>query len=417
MNKRIIALAAIVVMLVAVTAIFAGCSADRAITIRIAAPGEYMDSATYNGFADWYYEKTGKKVLVEYNEFDTLENLYTWISIKKEDYDLICPSDYMIQRLDGEGLVQPINDQTRALLNERIDPRVIQMAKESYDPEFKLSAPYMWGTLGIMFNVNSDGKPGLQNELDEMNSWDVFWNAKHKDKIFMKDSVRDAYSVAAVYNKRKELRAALGESLNYDNPAYREILLEIFDRTDDETIKAAEKALMAQKRNVHDYEVDSAKDELLRDSNGKKGYFGLFWSCDAGYIMTGEEDDTNKNLYYTVPEEGSNVWLDAFVIPTYSKNPDLANAFIEYLSETDIGYECMDYAGATTAVKAAAEEYKAMLEEDEDGFFEGTYEGFREMYMEMMFPSDETLKRCAIMKDYGEYNQKLDEMWMDVILS
>ena len=77
----------------------------------------------------------------------------------------------------------------------------------------------------------------------------------------------------------------------------------------------------------------------------------------------------------------------------------------------------MDYAGATTAVKAAAEEYKAMLEEDEDGFFEGTYEGFREMYMEMMFPSDETLKRCAIMKDYGEYNQKLDEMWMDVILS
>ena len=132
--------------------------------------------------------------------------------------------------------------------------------------------------------------------------------------------------------------------------------------------------------------------------------------------MTGEEGEVNRNLYYTVPREGSNVWLDAFVIPTYAKNPHLANAFIEYLSEEDIAYDCMDYAGSTTAIKAALESYKADLEEDEETF-EGTYEGFKEMYMDLLFPSDETLKRCAIMKDYGVYNQKLDEMWMDVILS
>ncbi len=416
MNKKITAFVIIACMLAAVAVCFAGCSANRAITIRIAAPGEYMDPDTYNGFADWYAEKYGKEVIVEYNEFDTLENLYTWISIKKEDYDLICPSDYMIQRLNGEGLIQPIAEETRRLLNERVDERVIAMVKDSYDPDFALSAPYMWGTLGIIFNVNSDGVEGLQDELDVMGSWNVFWNSQYKDKIFMKDSVRDAYSVAAIYNKRDLLYNALGADMNYDNPEYRKILLGIFDETDDETIALAQQALMAQKKNVYDYEVDSGKDELIRDTDGKKGHFGLFWSCDAGYIMTGEEGEVNRNLYYTVPREGSNVWLDAFVIPTYAKNPDLANAFIEYLSEEDIAYDCMDYAGSTTAIKAALESYKADLEEDEETF-EGTYEGFKEMYMDLLFPSDETLKRCAIMKDYGVYNQKLDEMWMDVILS
>ena len=122
MNKKITAFVIIACMLAAVAVCFAGCSANRAITIRIAAPGEYMDPDTYNGFADWYAEKYGKEVIVEYNEFDTLENLYTWISIKKEDYDLICPSDYMIEKMAREDMLEKIEMPADGFYNHRRRP-------------------------------------------------------------------------------------------------------------------------------------------------------------------------------------------------------------------------------------------------------------------------------------------------------
>ncbi len=405
------------------------CSGERAITLRIANQGEYMPEEVYLGFVDWYYEKTGKEVIVEYKEFDTCENLYTWIARKHEDYDLICPSDYMLQRMRSEGLLQRLDEETLQAVNNAVNPAIIDMAKDSYDPEFAYSCPYLWGTLGIMFNTNSDGEAGLQNEETTFGTWDVMWDGTYRNKIFMKDSVRDAYSVAMIYAMRNELRAAMGEERNYDSEAYQAILHDIFDSSSEEKVALAKASLLAQKPNVYDYEVDSAKDVLLRDSEGEHGYFGLFWSCDAGYIMTGDdEEDTNKNLYYTVPYEGGNVWVDSFAIPVYSQNSEAANWFIRYLCEgecaydeeseelTSVGYACMDYAGTTTAMIACADQYKADLEEDEDGFFEGTYEGFKEMYMDMLFPSEETLKRCAIMKDLGTYNYDLDEMWIDVLL-
>lgn len=416
MNKRLVSIILVVVLLGALATVFIGCNSNRETTLRIANWGEYMEKDVYEGFEKWYEDKTGESIKVEYNEFDTNENLYTWISAKKEDYDLICPSDYMLQRMIREGLLLKIDAETQEVINKSLNAGVINMVKGSYDPNMEYSMPYLWGTLGIMFNVNSDGQAGIQNELDTMNNWSALWDSNYKNKIFMKDSVRDAYTVAMLYDNANALITALGNDKNYDAPEYKTILNDIFDSTNTNLVNRAKELLLAQKENVYDYEVDSAKDELLRDVDGEKGYFGLFWSCDAGYIMN-DENNPNKNLYYVIPEEGSNVWVDGFAIPKYAVNTKGANMFLQYMCEKDIAYQCMDYVGSTTAVNSAFEQYKADVILDEDGFFDGAYEGFKEMYVDMMFPSEETLKRCAIMKDFGEYNEALDEMWTDVGLA
>ncbi len=430
MNKKRISLLLLIVFSASIFSflpLLTACSSNRENVLRIANQGEYMDPEMYEAFEEWYFEQTGEEVTVEYKEFDTCENLYTWIARKHEDYDLICPSDYMLQRMRTEGLLLRLDDETIAVLEETISPFIIDLAKSSYDPEFAYSMPYLWGTLGIMFNTNSDGEEGIQNELETMNSWNALWSEQNKNKIFMKDSVRDAYSVAMLYAKRDELTAAY-ENFGYDSDEYRTVLHEIFDSSSKEKVELAHAALMDQKQYVYDYEVDSAKDELLRDIDGKKGLFGLFWSCDAGYIMTGDSDeDTNKNLYYTVPKEGGNVWIDGFAISKYAANTKAANLFLQYLCDPDVAYANMDYTGTTTAVQEAADQYKADLIDDEDGFFEDTYDGFKEMYLEMLFPSDaiiegddtsnDVLLRCAVMKDLGVYNNDLNEMWIDILLS
>ncbi|MBO5304080.1 MAG: extracellular solute-binding protein, partial [Clostridia bacterium] len=274
--KKIVSIILIAVLAVSIASVLVACGGDRENELRIANWGEYMSSEVYLGFEEWYLEKTGNTIKVQYEEFDTNENLYTWISAKHEDYDLICPSDYMLQRMKTEGLLQKLSDETISVLNAKINPDVINMVKNSYDSEFAYTMPYVWGTLGIMFNVNSDGTVGLQNELDVMSNWSVLWNNSYKDKIFMKDSVRDAYTVATIYDKSAQLNEYLGADKNYDNADYQALLQSIFSTTDANMIARAKTLLLQQKANVYDYEVDSAKDELLRDVDGKNGRLGLF---------------------------------------------------------------------------------------------------------------------------------------------
>jgi spermidine/putrescine transport system substrate-binding protein len=406
MKKKIICAIAALAFSGALLTGFYGCSAKRSETLRIANWGEYMPEDVYDGFVDWYKEKTGDTVKIEYTEFDTNETMYTWIATKHEDYDLICPSDYMMQRMKAAGLIRKLDDDTVTVLNESINPSIISLVKNSCDADFSYFMPYVWGTLGIMFNAKN------RNAAD-MNTWEVFWNAANAQKIYMKDSVRDAYSVALIYANREALRTASDNFTDYTTAAYQSLLKDIFSKCDANTIAQAKSVLEAQKQYVADYEVDSAKDEMVKSPSDK---FGLFWSCDAGYAMNGGDEAERKNLYYLIPEEGGNVWVDGFAIPKYAANTKAANYFIQYLCGKDVAYECMDYVGSTTAVNAAAEQYKADLIADEDGFFDGTYDGFKEMYLEMMFPSEQTLARCGVMLDFPEYNEALDEMWIEIAL-
>ena len=168
--------------------------------------------------------------------------------------------------------------------------------------------------------------------------------------------------------------------------------------------------LQSVKSKIKKFESDEGKTEI---SGANGGRLGLFWSCDAGFAMNDDGSTKgNKNLFYTVPKEGSNVWVDGWVIPKYAKNTKAANYFIKYLMEKENSIANAEYAGAPTSNKEAMAELKATFEKDDDGFFPN--EDFKKMYLDMMFPSDKTLKRCAIMGDFGEYYDKMTKMFIDV---
>ena len=158
------------------------------------------------------------------------------------------------------------------------------------------------------------------------------------------------------------------------------------------------------------YEVDDGKNDMLAGTT--EAWLGLFWSCDSGLIM---QEDGGDHFYYEVPKEGSNVWVDGWLIPAYSANPDAANYFLKFINMHEYARINYDYLGNTLAVKSVMDEVKAELESDEDGFFADTYDGFKQMYIDMMFPSESVLARCGVMRDFGKaMNTALDSMWIDV---
>lgn len=396
---------------------FAGC-APRDEVLRVYNWGEYMGQDTWKGFEDWYNQKTGNKIKVKYDTFDTNETMYTQIATKKSDYDLICPSDYMLERMKTAGLIKPLAAETVKVINDAVNPALKELV--SFDPNLEYAMPYMWGTIGIMYN--SLAAPA------NVNSWSALFTNPGQRKIWMKDSVRDSYSAAMLYHEGTELKS-LADDYGYASTQYQGKLKEIFapDLTNSEKvtadITAAKTVLTAQKSYVLGYDVDNAKNQMLEDKDGKNGEYGLFWSCDAGYIMggtteaprcggAGGKSDINYNLRYIIPEEGSNVWLDCFAIPEYAGNVDAANLFIQYLCEADVAYDCMSEAGGTSAIKKAADDYKADLGEMD--FFKDAPQAFKDNYSAMMFPDDTTLTRCAVMRDFGAFNIKLDEMWQSI---
>lgn len=417
MAKKIALVLVLVLLASMLVVVFAGC-AKREETLRIYNWGEYMPEefteSKFKEFKEWYKEKTGKNITVQYKEYDTNETMYTQIATKHVDYDLVCPSEYMAERMYKEGLLQKLDDETIAVLKSAITPSIYTMLDNNIENSANYFMPYLWGTMGIMFNVNSDENYDVTAaEIEKYGHWASLWDANNVNKIYMKDSVRDAYSIALLYHYTNDLVAARN-TYGYTSTQYQTILDNIFSTCDDSSVDLAKNLLTQQKQYVYNYEVDSGKTDML--TTKFTGMFGLFWSCDVGYVMNSIfEDEGTQNFYYVVPDEGSNVWTDGFAIPKYAKNTEAANLFLQWLCDAEVASACMEYCGATTGVQAGADLYKSICEADEDGFFEGTYDGFKEMYMDMMFPSADVLNRCGVMMDFGSYNEKLDKMWMDIV--
>lgn len=413
---------------------FGACD-SRDEVLKIYNWGEYMDPEVYEGFEDWYYKETGKTIRVQYKEFDTNESMYTEISVNKSDYDLACPSDYMIQRMINEGLVLELDKTVFDVDDDVYYEGLASLIRESFDPELKFCVPYVWGTFGIMYDSSKVDDP------EDMTSWNAMFSEKYKGEILMKNSVRDAYSVARIYDNTELLSVKSNGFTNYGEE-YKTALRSIFETIDNDMIAEARETLVKQKKVLIRYEVDDGKDDMLSGNTSAK--LGFFWSCDAGYVMNDTEIEAtgcsagrvipgNKDLRYVVPKEGANVWVDGFVIPKYSRNPEAANYFLKYLCTAEYGeddeeyedYETVaekntDWLGASTAVKTAMDNMRAYYEEeqenrdDEESFFYDTGDDFYDMYMNMMFPTSDILDRCAIMKDFGKFNFELDGMWIDV---
>lgn len=399
--KKLVALIMSIVMVFPLCMLSA-CGGNRAQQLKMYIPGEYIDEEIFDEFEAWYKEKTGKTVeVVTPTTFDTVEEILTAVERDKADYDLLLPSDYAVEQLIKKGLVQKI-DTERVNISEIMKPEYVERARIS-DPTLEYSVPYMYGTFGIMYDYSRTGK--------HIDSWSAIFTDEYSGKSANKDSLREALTSAAIWNNRESLLD--GE---YDNAK----LQAIYEDMSEEAVDAAVNTLRESKKNFL-WGGESLKFDMAASKTDVQ--VALMWSCDAGYIMNDYEDDDgnehtgNRNIWYVVPKEGGNIYLDCFVISKYAKNTEAANYFLEFLCTKEIALRNSYYAGAVSPV---AEAYDALYEEyssDEtlgEGAAAGEEAAWREMYLDMMFPSAETLERCGTMRDYGDRDADISVQWANV---
>ncbi len=274
--------------------------------------GEYIAPETI----DMFEEETGIKVV--YDEYETNEIMYPKVEAGATAYDVLCPSDYMIQKLIDNDLLAEINfDNIPNVKN--IGQQYFDNSKE-FDPENKYSVPYCFGTVGILYNKTMVDEP--------IDSWSVLWDEKYADNILMQDSVRDAFMVALKLN---------GYSMN---------------TLDEAELEVAKKALIDQKPLVQAYVVDQVRDKMI----GNEAAIGVIYSGEAIYTQR-----ENPDLEYVIPKEGTNVWIDSWVITKNAPNKENAEKFINFMCREDIALMNFEYITYSTPNDAARE-----LIEDED---------------------------------------------------
>lgn len=312
--------------------------------------GEYIDPETIAMFE----EETG--ISVTYEEFETNEIMYPKIMSHAIAYDVVCPSDYMIQRMIENGLLAKINwDNIPNIKN--IDETYMEQSR-SFDPENEYSVPYCVGTVGILYNRSMVEEP--------VDSWDILWDSKYKDNILMQDSVRDAFAVAL---KRR------GYSLN---------------STSVEELTRAKDDLIQQKPLVQAYVVDQVRDKMI----GNEAAIGVIYSGEAGYTQR-----ENPDLEYVIPKEGSNVWIDSWVIPANAKHKENAEKFINFMCRPDIALMNFEYITYSTPNKEA----RALIEDEET------------RNSKILFPDAEDLINCETFQYLGdEVDNYYNELWNKV---
>ena len=272
--------------------------------------GEYIDPETITMFE----EETGIKVV--YDEFETNEVMYPKVEAGATAYDVICPSDYMIQKMIDNDLLAEINfDNIPNVKN--IGQQYFEQSKE-FDPENKYSVPYCFGTVGILYNKTMVDEP--------VDSWSILWDEKYADNILMQDSVRDAFMVALKLN---------GYSMN---------------SVEESELETAKNSLIEQKPLVQAYVIDQVRDKMI----GNEAAIGVIYSGEAIYTQR-----ENPDLEYVIPKEGTNVWIDSWVIPKNAPNKENAEKFIDFMCREDIAlmnFEYITYSTPNVAAQALIED-------------------------------------------------------------
>lgn len=312
--------------------------------------GEYIDPEVL----DMFEEETGIQVI--YEEFETNEIMYPKIQSGAIAYDLVCPSDYMIQKMIQNDLLQPLNFDN--IPNAKNIGQVYYEKSRQFDPDNQYSIPYCWGTVGILYNTKMVEEP--------IDSWTVLWDTQYKDNILMQDSVRDAFAVAL---------KTLGYSLN---------------STSIHELTQAKDLLVQQKPLVQAYVIDQVRDKMI----GNEAAIGVIYSGEAIYTQT-----ENPDLAYVVPKEGSNMWIDSWVMPKNAPNKENAEKFLDFLCRPEIALMNFEYITYSTPNEKARE-----LIEDP---------AIRNS--EIAFPGDSILSRCETFTYLGEdADEVYNQLWREV---
>ena len=363
MKKRYCSIMAVmaVAALSAVTVNGCGKSADKAGSageVYVYNWGEYIDEDVKAEFE----EETGIKVI--YDMFETNEEMYPVIEAGGVKYDAVCPSDYMIQKMIENQMLAEINFDNIPNIKE-IDPKYMDMSR-SFDPDNKYSVPYCWGTVGILYNTS------MVAPEDAPTKWSDLWDEKFKDNILMQDSVRDAFMVAL---------KSLGYSMNTTNEA---------------EIAEARDLLIKQKPLVQAYVIDQVRDKMI----GGDDAMGVIYSGQMLYIQQEVADlGLDYSLEYVIPEEGTNLWLDSWVIPANAPNKENAEKWINFLCRPDIAKMNFDYITYSTPNEAG----RQLIEDP----------ALRNS--PIAFPDPEELANCETFKFLGDENDALyNELWREV---
>lgn len=307
--------------------------------------GDYIDESVLKTFE----QETGIKV--NYETFSMNEDMYTKISKGNTNYDVVFPSDYIIEKMIKNDLIQKI-DFNNVPNYKNIDERFKNL---DYDPNNEYSIPYMWGTVGIVYNTTMVD--------DVVDSWNILWNEKYKDNIFMLDSQRDSIGVSL---------KKLGFSLN---------------TRDVSELNSARDALKQQKPLVLAYVGDDVKNKMISG----EGALAVMWSGDAIFCQS-----ENSDLEYAIPKEGSNKWFDAMVILKNAPHKEEAEKFIDFLCREDIALKNTEYIGYSTPNKAAFE----LLDDEVKS---------NHIYT----PTDDEIERCEIFYDLGDFISEYDRVWTE----
>lgn len=306
-----------ILCIVLAAALLTACSGGQngsAGTLKVYNAGEYIKQSLIQDFE----KKFNCKVV--YETFESNEMMYTKLS-SGESYDIIIPSDYMIERLIKEGYVQAL-DWEKLPNKEGLLRQVMDMP---YDPGNQYSAPYFWGTVGILYDKT------VVDEADLADGWNLLKNEKYKGNLYMYDSERDAFMIAL---------KALGYSMN---------------TTDRDEIDKAYEWLVSQQETMEPiYAGDDVIDNMI---SGNKA-MAVVYSGDAAYIMS-----ENENMAYFTPEEGTNLWYDGMVVTKDCENTDLAHEFINFMLDEDAALQNTEEVGYSSPVKTVFEEMQSTIYE------------------------------------------------------
>ena len=425
---------------------FAGCSeeSEKVVTLRVSSWEEYIDlgdwdedeaieldsldyaicpeNSMVDDFTEWFNANHDYRVKVEYSTFGTNEDLYNRLSLG-DKYDLVCPSDYMIMKLLAEDRLEKYSEEflTNGTYAENVSPYIAEVYENYGWTEY--AACYMWGTSGFVYNPEK-----LEKDSD-ISSCEILLNSDYNRAVTIKDNVRDAYfaTLSIIYNEQLSAGGLTSEQLS----AY-------LNDTASETIAKAEDVLKEIKGNVYSFETDSGKADMVTG----KVVANYQWSGDAVYIMD-EADADETELWYSVPEECSNLWFDGWVmlkdgIDGNAQRKEAAEEFVNFLAQSENAVRNMYYIGYTSAIATDTvfeymewnygAETDDTVDYDLSYFFGGDFvlvadaENFaleesginRGRQLFAQYPPSNVIERSVVMLDFGDKLAEINQMWINV---
>ena len=343
--------ALILCILIAFSACAMGSASASAEELTVFNWFDYIDPAVI----DLFEEETG--ITVKYVNFTTNEEMYTKLEAGAGTYDVIFPSEYMIERMINHDMLEELDLSAMPNFANVMD----RLKDPSYDPGNRFSVPYMWGTLGYLYNTEMVD--------EELSSWSALFDEKYAGNVIMMNSMRDSIGLALKY---------LGYSMNTRNEA---------------ELNEAKDLLIKQKQDKIQcgYLLDETKDKMV----GGEAAIGVVYSGDAQYAI-----EKNESLVYVVPEEGSNIWVDGMCIPKGSKNVEGAMKFIDFMCREDVAAMNFDYIYYCSPIQAVV-----------DGLDE------EEAAQSTINPSEDVVSRCEYFNDVEDVMSLYENVWMEIRLA